>query len=263
MLLTPDITTVSKGRNVPSMTEALAVWLFDVAIYEGNARHMFTARTDMTWKDFRDRVVARLDAMDVRLVYRLNVDTRAWLDLSCEADMTKALTQVGGKALVARTREVSMGIKNMVSNGPSMTNDVLTFFFWLCLQIPKARGPEKGKRTRADNIPPKTPAAMVEEVAHLRDLQECLLCAAVTTYHFILISFFDLQTFTVQTWPMTWQLRGCYLFTYNSSRWQSHDSTCPFLIRPRTCTVTDSHLPHRWTYVAGLLYDVLPICRGT
>jgi hypothetical protein len=104
------------------------VWLFEVAIFEGNTKRTFTASTDMTWKEFRDRVFARLDVMDVRLNFRLNVEARAWCDLSCEADLTAAMTRVGDKALVARTREVSMDVKNVVSNGPSITKDVLTFF---------------------------------------------------------------------------------------------------------------------------------------
>lgn len=62
-----------------------------------------------------------------------------------------------------------------------MTNDVLTFFFfWVGLQLetPKANGgPGKAKRTRDDDIPPKTPDDMVKEVNHLRDLQDRMLCA--------------------------------------------------------------------------------------
>ena len=108
-------------------TDAHKVWLFDVDIYEGNHRRTFIAKTDMTWKDFRDRVVARLDEMGVHLSYRLNVDARAWLDLSCAADLTTALTCVAAKALVARKWPISMDIKNEVSNQPFMNNDVLTF----------------------------------------------------------------------------------------------------------------------------------------
>ena len=111
-------------------TDACEVWLFDVEIYEGNRKRTFVAKTDMTWKDFKDRVVARLDEIEVRLTYRLNVDARAWLDLSCEADLTFALTRVAAKALVACKRAVSMDVKNEVSNVLFMTNDVLTFFFW-------------------------------------------------------------------------------------------------------------------------------------
>lgn len=109
-------------------TDGLEVWLFDVDVLEGTNKRTFTARTDTSWGDFKDQVIARLDAVDVRLVFRLNVDSRAWSDLSCEADLTTALTRVSEKALVARTREVSMEVKNVVSVLPSVTNDVLIFF---------------------------------------------------------------------------------------------------------------------------------------
>jgi hypothetical protein len=109
-------------------TDALEVWLFLVEIVEDNAKRTFEARSDMVWKDFRDRIVARLDAMEVRLNFRLNVDGRAWSDLSCEADFVGAMTCVGDKCLVRRTREVVMEVKNVVSNRLSMTNKVLTLF---------------------------------------------------------------------------------------------------------------------------------------
>lgn len=157
-------------------TNTLEVWLFPVDILEDNNKRTFEARSDMVWKDFKDRIVARLDAMEVRLNFRLNVDTRAWSELSCEADFTDAMTRVGDKCLVARTREVFMEVKNVVSHRLSITNEVLTFLLWP--QTPKTHAKGKGKRTRADDIPPETPPGMVNEVEHLRDLQSRLLCAA-------------------------------------------------------------------------------------
>ena len=71
----------------------------------------------MNWKDFKDHVVMRLDAMQVRLRYRVNVDTRAWQALSCEADLKTALSDVAKKAPSRRTRAISMDVKNEVSNG--------------------------------------------------------------------------------------------------------------------------------------------------
>lgn len=53
-------------------------------------------------------------------------------------------------------------------------------FFWLQVPKPKANAKPakgKGKRTRADDIPPPTPLKLVKVVDHLRDLQERLLCA--------------------------------------------------------------------------------------
>ena len=109
-------------------TNTLEVWVFLVEIIEDNAKRTFEARSDMSWKDFKDRVVARLDAMDVRLNFRLNVDSRAWSNLSCEADFVDVMASVGDKCPMRRTRELVMEVKNMVSNWLSMNDKVLTLF---------------------------------------------------------------------------------------------------------------------------------------
>ena len=81
----------------------------------------------MTWKDFRDQVVAQLDKVGVHLSYQLNVDAHTWLDLSCVVDLMTTLTCVVAKALVAHKWVISMDIKNEVSDQPFMNNNVLTF----------------------------------------------------------------------------------------------------------------------------------------
>ena len=49
-----------------------------------------------------------------------------------------------------------------------------------------------------------------------------------------------------------------YVFTYDSSRWQSHDSTCLFLVKPRHYSVTDSSC-----HIIGLRWQDPTIRRGT
>ena len=71
--------------------------------------------SDMVWRDFKDRIVGWLNLMEVCLVFRLNVDTHAWSDLSCEADFVVAMTLVADKCLVARKWKVTLEVKNMVS----------------------------------------------------------------------------------------------------------------------------------------------------
>ena len=114
--------------QVKLTANGLEVWVFLVELFEDNIKRTFEARSDMAWKEFKDRIVVRLDAMEVRLNFRLNVDARAWSDLSCEADFKDAMTTLGDKCLVRRTREVVMEVKNVVSNRLSMTNKVLTLF---------------------------------------------------------------------------------------------------------------------------------------
>jgi len=75
------------------------VWVFLVELFEDNIKCTFEARSNMAWKDFKDCIVARLDAMEVHLNFRLNVDTCAWSDLSCEADFKDAMTTLGDKCL--------------------------------------------------------------------------------------------------------------------------------------------------------------------
>ena len=90
--------------------------MFFVEVIEDNNKRTFEARSDTSWKDFKDRIHARLDAMDVRLNFRLNVDSRSWSNLSCEADFMEAMTSVRDKCPMRRTRELVMEVKNMVSN---------------------------------------------------------------------------------------------------------------------------------------------------
>ena len=88
----------------------LEVWIFPVELFEDNVKRNFEARSDMAWKDFNDRIIAQLESMEVHLNYCLNVDMRAWLDLSCEADFVDAMKSVAEKCLVAHTRKVAMEV---------------------------------------------------------------------------------------------------------------------------------------------------------
>ena len=71
--------------------------------------------SDMVWRDFKDRIVGRLNLMEVCLVFHLNVDTRAWSDLSCKADFVVTMMLVADKCLVAHKWKVTLEVKNMVS----------------------------------------------------------------------------------------------------------------------------------------------------
>ena len=95
--------------------DILEVWIFPIELFEENTKHSFEARSDMTWKDFKDCIVAQLDLMEVRLNFCLNVDTHAWSDLSCKANFVDTMICVAGKCLVAHTQEVTMEVKNMAS----------------------------------------------------------------------------------------------------------------------------------------------------
>ena len=120
--------------------------MFDVDVFEDHNKRTFTARTDDTWRDFKDQVIARLDSVNIHLVFRLSVDRRAWSELGCEADFTAALTRLRERVLVARTRAVSMEIKNQVSDEPSVTSVMLTFFFFVATEdLEGARRSREGR----------------------------------------------------------------------------------------------------------------------
>ena len=84
-------------------------------LFEDNVKRNFEARSDMAWKDFNDCIVAQLESMEVHLNYHLNMDMRAWLDLSCKADFVDVMKSVAEKCLVARIWKVVMEVKNLVS----------------------------------------------------------------------------------------------------------------------------------------------------
>ena len=102
--------------------------MFLIDIIEDNVKYTFEVRSDMSWKDFKDCVIARLDVMDVHLNFCLNVDSHAWSNLSCEADFVDMMASVGDKCPMWHTWELVMEVKNMVSNWLSMNNEVLTLF---------------------------------------------------------------------------------------------------------------------------------------
>ena len=104
-------------------------------------KRTFEVTTDIGWEEFRDRVLAWFEAVDVRLNYRINADTCAWLDLTCKSDLDIAKVCVGKKALVARTWVVSMEVKNVVSNDLFSTKEVLTL-----VAAPKTEGTRWEKR---------------------------------------------------------------------------------------------------------------------
>ena len=82
----------------------------------GHARREFCAVTDMSWIEFRHRVVSYLDSNDnpVELAYKVSGDTGKAYLLKNEADFEMAIGQVYQRASSARTRAVGMEIKNMV-----------------------------------------------------------------------------------------------------------------------------------------------------
>ncbi|KAH9165742.1 hypothetical protein EDB89DRAFT_1911169 [Lactarius sanguifluus] len=141
----------------------LAIWRFRVEV-DREVRQTFAAQTDMTWPEFEAEVLEWFNAReDVRLGYRVSGDNRGWISLTCPSDWKVAIANVREKALAARTRAVTMEIK-----------DVST------LNRPKihGKGKGKGKRSCDDDIPPEATPEAKSQDNHLLNLQSHLLCNA-------------------------------------------------------------------------------------
>ncbi|KAH9016711.1 hypothetical protein EDB84DRAFT_1443040 [Lactarius hengduanensis] len=125
------------GRSYPNREVSNGVWEFRVEVVDGKIKHTFNAQTDMKWRNFLE---------EVRLRYKWGTgsvgETGAMSYLASEYDWNNAIAQLLGKVRSARTRAVSMEVKNMHESTRARAS--------------KAHGPKgKGKRRREDDIPPE------------------------------------------------------------------------------------------------------------
>lgn len=106
------ILRIAANKNSPRVA-----WQFMVEVTDDQVMHVFTAHTNMSWQDFDEKAHGHFNkARDgVCLGYRLNGDTRAMSELSCEYHWTTALSRVRDRCIAARTRAVTMELRNMVS----------------------------------------------------------------------------------------------------------------------------------------------------
>jgi hypothetical protein len=82
-------------------------------------QHTFTGNTDMKWPDFLEAAYEQIGVPreDVILGYRISTESRYWVVLVCEMDWFILIDRMREKILTARTRAVTMELKNTVSNG--------------------------------------------------------------------------------------------------------------------------------------------------
>lgn len=102
-------------------------------VIDGNIRRTFEAQTNMKWLDFYKEAHKRFSKphSEVELGYRIGDKTGAVSYLGCESEWDKALCQLREKVQAARTRPVSMDIKNIVSY--TALNDNRTYTYIDCL----------------------------------------------------------------------------------------------------------------------------------
>ncbi|KAI9429411.1 hypothetical protein H4582DRAFT_2089266 [Lactarius indigo] len=159
----PSSTAVTQlGKSYPNKEISDGVWEFRVEVIDDNIKHTFNAHTGMKWYELLDEVHRHFERprSEVRVGYRISGDTGAMSYLASEYDWNDAIARLLGKVRSARTRAVSMEIKNMQ---PSLTS--------------KVHGTKRGKekRRREDDIPPE---ATPDTLDHLLELRQHLLCEA-------------------------------------------------------------------------------------
>ncbi|KAH9038163.1 hypothetical protein EDB84DRAFT_1560452 [Lactarius hengduanensis] len=150
------------GRSYPNREVSNGVWEFRVEVVDGKIKHTFNAQTDMKWHDFLEEVRRHFDrpCSEIQVGYRISGETGAMSYLASEYDWNNAIAQLLGKVRSARTRAVSMEVKNMHESARARAS--------------KAHGPKgKGKHRREDDIPPEPTLDMLD---HLLHLQQHLLC---------------------------------------------------------------------------------------
>jgi hypothetical protein len=93
------------------------VWELMVYINEDSVRRTFSARTNMTWEDFVSMAKKQFDRShdEVRLGYCVSGGARTMSDLTCESHWDMALVHIRERIQAARTRAVTMEIKDLVS----------------------------------------------------------------------------------------------------------------------------------------------------
>ena len=175
-----------------------------VEVVDKNIKQTFDAQTNIEWLDFQDKVLHHLEkaSSEVRLVHRIG-ETGAMSYLAGESDWDIAMCRLRGKIRSARTRPVSLEIKNVVSTRSN--NKACTHVDVERLQHEsahangskahsagkgKGKGKGKEKRCREDDVPPEPDPETKRQLEYLDDLKKHLECevhseSGTTTYCWI------------------------------------------------------------------------------
>ncbi|KAI9437438.1 hypothetical protein H4582DRAFT_2150264 [Lactarius indigo] len=152
------------GRTYPNKEVSYGVWRFQTDVLDDHIKHAFTAQTDMKWPDFREEVLHRLGRHHnrVRMVFRIVGEGSAWSDLGSECDWTDAIFRLTGKVRSARTRAVSLEVKDMHSPPHAKAQ--------------RSKGKGREKCCRDDDIPPALSPDAAWQLDCLIKLQQHLRC---------------------------------------------------------------------------------------
>ncbi|KAH9055842.1 hypothetical protein EDB83DRAFT_2521165 [Lactarius deliciosus] len=154
------------GRLYPNKEVSNGVWRFQAEVVNDHIKHAFSAQTDMKWSDFCEEVCRHLNGphSEVHLVFRISGEGGAWTDLGSEYDWADAIARLIEKIRSARTRAVSIEVKNIHESTRAKA------------QSSKGKGKGKEKRRREDDIPPALSPDMARQLDCLIKLQQHLAC---------------------------------------------------------------------------------------
>ncbi|KAI9429954.1 hypothetical protein H4582DRAFT_2218058 [Lactarius indigo] len=152
------------GKTYPNKEVSYGVWRFQTEVLDDHIKHTFTTQTDTKWPDFREEVLYRLERhrSTVRIVFRIVGEGGGWSDLASEYDWADAISRLTGKIRSARTRAVSLEIKNMQDLPHTKAR--------------RSKGKGREKRCRDDDIPPAPSPDAARQLDCLIKLQQHLSC---------------------------------------------------------------------------------------
>lgn len=93
------------------------VFSFQTDVIISDAKHSFTAHTDILWGDFKDRCLALLDGTPkpIQLAYKVSGDAGKPSHLNDAPEFVSAMERLCSRAQNARTKAVYMEVQNIVS----------------------------------------------------------------------------------------------------------------------------------------------------
>ncbi|KAI9440579.1 hypothetical protein H4582DRAFT_2055924 [Lactarius indigo] len=162
----PSTVGARLGRLYPNKEVSNGVWRFQAEVVNDHIKYAFSVQTDMKWSDFREEVCRHLNGphSEVRLVFRISGEGGAWTGLGSEYDWADAIARLIEKIRSARTRAVSMEVKDIHESTRMKA------------QSSKGKGKGKEKRRREDDIPPALSPDMARQLDCLIKLQQHLAC---------------------------------------------------------------------------------------
>ena len=89
-----------------------------VEVNDAAVKRKFQARTDMKWQDFADVAYDRFRRPrdEILMGYKIIGDSGGVTELTSEPEWNNAMVRMEEKIKSARTRSVTMELRNMVSN---------------------------------------------------------------------------------------------------------------------------------------------------